>query len=105
VGETSGYLGATSIFVTTRLLVNPIENSGWNRRRARLGFWRERGRGRLLGNPRHLLSVAVTDGSGSFTGTGASKITIPANAPPGVNGVVVIGQTTGAIATGSILVE
>ncbi len=106
VGETSGFLGATSVFVTPELIIVPrggvpggtvtVQGVGFGSGESVDVYW---------GNPRLLLGTAVTNGSGSFTGSDALKVTIPASAAPGSNAVAATGQTTGAIAIGRIVVE
>ena len=56
-------------------------------------------------SPRQLLGTATANGEGSFAGSGALTITIPANASPGLNAVIGIGQTTNAIGIGKIEVK
>lgn len=56
-------------------------------------------------NPRRLLGTATANSVGSFLGTSALTITIPADASPGLNAVIGIGQSTGAIGIGEIKVQ
>jgi hypothetical protein len=51
--------------------------------------------------PRQLLGTATANSQG----TGSLKITIPADAPRGLNAVVGVGETTHATAYGNIKVE
>jgi len=57
------------------------------------------------GNPQQLLGTALANAGGSFTGQNAFTFTVPANAPPGINGVAAFGQITGAIAVGVVEVK
>jgi hypothetical protein len=52
-------------------------------------------------NPRQLLGTATANREGS----GALTIAIPANASPGINGVIGVGQTTKAIGIGKVTVQ
>jgi hypothetical protein len=52
-------------------------------------------------DPRELLGTANANSLGSGTLT----ITVPANASPGINGVIGVGQTTKAIGIGKVTVQ
>jgi len=102
VGVSSHKLGAATLSVTPGLLLNPATGApGGTAAAYGLGF----GAGETVdiywNNPRQLLGTATVNGEGS----GALTITIPANAPPGLNLLIGIGQTTKAIGLGGIAVE
>jgi hypothetical protein len=106
VGQTSGKLGAASFFVTPSMIMNPSSGlPGGTTAAQGFGF----GAGETVSvywdNPRQFLGTAPANGQGSFTGSGALTITIPANASPGLNAVIGIGQTTNAIGIGEIEVR
>ena len=106
VGDTSGNLGATSISVTPALIVSPrhaspgstvtVQGSGFGSSEMVQVYW---------SNPRQLLGSAATNATGTFAGGNAVQFAIPLNAPSGTNAIAAIGQTTGAIALGSIRVH
>jgi hypothetical protein len=52
-------------------------------------------------NPRLLLGTTTTNALGS----GAFSVTIPSNATPGLNGLLGVGATTGALGLGAVLVK
>lgn len=105
VGQTSGKLGAASIFVTPALSVSPRTGAPGGAATAQgVGFGEETVQV-YWGNPRQLLGTAAANGSGSFTGSSALEFTIPTNASPGSNAVTGIGQATDAIAIGEITVK
>jgi hypothetical protein len=106
VGQTSGKIGTTTFFVTPGLIMNPGSGlPGGTTAAQGLGF----GAGETVSvywdSPRQLLGTATANGEGSFSGSGALTITIPANASPGLNAVIGIGQTTNAIGIGKIEVK
>jgi hypothetical protein len=55
----------------------------------------------LLTNARQLLGTATANGQG----TGSLTITIPPNAPSGINSLIGVGQTTKATGVGVIEVQ
>jgi hypothetical protein len=106
LGQTSGKLGAATFFVTPGLTMNPGSGlPGGTIAAQGLGF----GAGETVSvywdSPRQLLGTATANGEGSFAGGGALTITIPANASPGLNAVIGIGQTTNAVGIGKIEVK
>jgi hypothetical protein len=106
LGETSGKLGATSVFVTPVLRVTPrTATAGSQVVVSGAGFGASEQINIYWGNPRQLLGSATARGAGSFSGNAGLTITIPANAPPGRNGLAAVGQSTGAIAVGEIRVQ
>jgi hypothetical protein len=101
-GLTSGELGAAALSVTPALAANPgTVAPGATTNAYVFGF----GSGETVdiywNNPRELLGTANANGEGSGTLT----ITIPANASPGINGVIGVGQTTKAIGIGKVNVQ
>ena len=58
-----------------------------------------------LDQPRELLGTATANQWGSFTGVNALGVTIPTNASSGLNNLLGIGATTGAIGLGNIVVK
>jgi hypothetical protein len=102
LGLKSGKLGAATLLVTPELVVSPaIGAPGGTVTAYGLGFGANETVDIYWGQPRQLLGTATANGEGSS----ALKITIPANAPAGLNGVVGVGQTTQAIGIGAIEVE
>lgn len=102
VGVSSHKLGAATLSVKPALAVNPATGApGGTAAAYGLGF----GAGEMVdlywNNPRQLLGSAKANGEGSSSLT----IAIPANAPPGINGVIGVGQTTKAIGIGEIKVQ
>ncbi len=102
VGLTSGKLGAASLSVIPTVATNPgTAAPGGTTTAYVFGF----GAGETVdvywNEPRQLLGTATANGLGSGTLT----ITIPANASPGINGVIGVGQTTKAIGIGKVTVE
>lgn len=106
LGKGSGKLGAASLFIAPGLAINPRAGAPGGKAAAQgAGFGASESVQVYWGSPRQLLGTAVTDSSGSFTGTGALLFTIPANAPHGTNAIVATGSTTGAVGLGKITVE
>jgi hypothetical protein len=102
VGATSGKLGAASYFVSAALDVAPHEGlPGDSVTATAQGF----GAGETIAiyweNPRQLLGTATANPHG----TGSLKITIPADAPGGLNAVIGIGETTQATAYSKVQVK
>jgi len=102
VGVSSHKLGAATLSVTSALVMNPATGAPGSTTAAYgLGF----GAGETVdiywNNPRQLLGTATANGEGS----GALTISIPADASPGINLVIGVGQTTKAIGIGGIAVE
>lgn len=101
VGVSSRKLGTATLFVTPVLGMNPGTGAPGGATTAYgFGF----GAGETVdiywNNPRQLLGTATANGRGSS----ALTIKIPANASPGINGVIGIGQTTKALGIGEITV-
>ena len=102
VGTNSRHLGAATLFVTPALGMNPATGvPGGTTTAYGFGF----GAGEVVdvywNNPRQLLGTATGNGHGSS----ALTIAIPANASPGINGVIGIGQITKAIGIGEVAVR
>jgi hypothetical protein len=102
VGVSSHKLGAAILFVTPALAMNPASGAAGGTTMAYgFGF----GAGETVdiywNNPRQLVGTATAGGQGTSTST----ITIPANAPLGINEVLGVGQTTKAIGVGEIRVK
>lgn len=102
VGVSSHKLGAAALFVTPALLMDPGTGApGGTIAAYGFGF----GAGELVdvywNNPRQLLGTATADVQGSSK----LAISIPANASPGINGLIGVGQTTQAIGIGSVAVQ
>jgi hypothetical protein len=103
LGRSSGELGASSFFVEPSLAAIPasgepgstvaLEGAGFGAGETVSVYWN---------NPRTLVGTAVANGEGSFVGGTALNITIPVSAPPGLNIIVGIGQTTDAFGVGEI---
>ena len=102
VGVSSRHLGAASLFVTPALGMNPATGApGGTTTAYGVGF----GSGETVdiywNDPRQLLGTATASGRGSS----ALTIKIPANASPGINEVIGVGQTTKAIGIGAVAVQ
>jgi hypothetical protein len=102
VGASSRKLGAATLSVTPDLAMHPGSAAPAGTTAAYVfGF----GAGETVdvywNNPRQLLGTTTANGQGS----GALTITIPANASPGINGVIGVGQTTKAIGLGRVTVQ
>ncbi|MGA2578537.1 MAG: hypothetical protein ABSH24_21195 [Bryobacteraceae bacterium] len=102
VGVSSHRLAAATLTVTPALAMNPATGAPGSTTAAYgFGF----GAGETVdiywNSPRQLLGTATANGAGSS----ALTITIPANAPLGINAVVGVGQTTKAIGIGEVVVE
>jgi hypothetical protein len=102
VGVSSHKLGAATLSVTPALIMDPGTGAPGGSTAANVfGF----GVGETVdiywNNPRLLLGTAIANGEGSS----AVTIAIPANASPGINAVIGVGQTTKAIGLGEIKVE
>jgi hypothetical protein len=102
VGLGSGKLGVAALSVTPALATHPGTGAPGGTTAAYVfGF----GSGETVdiywNNPRQLLGTAAANGEGS----GALKITIPADASPGINGIIGVGQTTKAIGIGRVTVQ
>jgi hypothetical protein len=99
VGVRSCKLGAATLSVVPDFVISPqVGAPDGSTTLYGLGF----GAGETVdiywNNPRQLLGTATVNGEGS----GSLTITIPANAPPGLNSVIGVGQTTNAIGLGEI---
>jgi hypothetical protein len=102
VGLTSGKLGAAPFFVSAAMVVTPHTGvPGDTATAAGFGF----GAGETVDiyweEPRQLLGTATANEQGTST----LKITIPADAPLGLNAVLGVGATTQATAVGKVKVE
>jgi hypothetical protein len=102
VGVTSHKLGAATLSVTPVMAMNPASGAPGGATTAYgLGF----GAGETVdiywNNPRQLLGTATAN----VEGTGDLTIAIPANASPGIEAVIGVGQTTRAIGLGEITVQ
>ena len=92
----------STLFVTPALGMNPATGApGGTTTAYGFGF----GAGETIeiywNNPRQLLGTATANGRGSS----ALTIKIPANASPGINEVIGVGQTTKAIGIGAVAVQ
>ena len=102
IGLSSGKLGAATLLVTPELLISPaIGAPGGTVTAYGLGFGANETVDIYWGQPRQLLGTAAANALGTAT----LSITIPTNAPAGLNGVAGVGQTTQAIGIGAIEVE
>ena len=102
VGQTSGKLGAASFFVTAAMVVTPDHGvPGDTAAATGLGFGAEEAINVYWNEPRQLLGTTTANGDG----TGSLKITIPANAPVGLNAVFGVGYATQATAYAKVKVE
>jgi hypothetical protein len=102
VGLTSGRLGAATFSVTAAMVMIPNAGAPGDALTAvGVGF----GAGETVdiywAEPRQLLGTATANAQGTRT----LKITIPANAPRGPNGVLGVGQTTNATGFGEVVVK
>jgi hypothetical protein len=102
VGASSRKLGAATLSVTPDLATSPSTASpGGTTKAYGFGF----GSGETVdiywNNPRQLLGTATANGEGSS----ALTIAVPANAPPGINAVIGVGQATKAIGIGAVKVQ
>jgi hypothetical protein len=106
VGQTSGNLGAANISVTAavRAVPNSVEPGGAIAAEG-LGFGAGESVNVYVDSPRELLGIAAANDLGSFAGGDALPVTIPANASPGMNALVAIGETTGAVGIGKLTVK
>src|ERR1039457_386860 len=102
VGVSSHKLGATTLSVTPVLVMNPATGvPGGTTTAYGFGFGAGEAVDVYWNNPRQLLGTATGNGHGSS----ALMIAIPANASPGINGVIGIGQITKAIGIGEVAVR
>jgi hypothetical protein len=102
VGATSHKLGAATLSVTPGLAMTPATGTpGGSTIAHGLGF----GSGETIdiywNNPRQLLGTAPANSEG----TGSLTITIPPNAPSGINSLIGVGQTTKATGVGVVEVQ
>jgi hypothetical protein len=106
LGLSSGDLGATKIAVTAGVAASPesVEPGGTVAAEG-LGFGAGETVSVYLDNPRELLGTATANTLGSFVGAEALPVAIPANASTGLNALVAIGSTTGAIGIGKLIVK
>jgi hypothetical protein len=102
VGVSSHKLGAATLSITPDLAMNPATAAPGSTTTAYvLGFGSSETVDIYWNNPRQLLGTAAANAEGSS----AQAITIPANAPPGINAVIGVGQTTKAIGIGAVRVQ
>jgi hypothetical protein len=102
VGVSSHKLGAATLFVTPALGMNPATGApGGTTTAYSFGFGAGEAVDIYWNNPRQLLGTATANGRGSS----ALTITIPSNAPPGINEVIGVGRTTKAIGVGAVAVR
>jgi hypothetical protein len=102
LGLKTGKLGAATLLVTPELLMSPaIGAPGGTVTAYGLGFGANEAVNIYWGQPRQLLGTAAANALGTAT----LGITIPMNAPAGLNGVAGVGQITNAIGIGAIEVE
>jgi hypothetical protein len=106
LGQGSGDLGATKISVTPGAAASPdsVEPGGTIAAQG-VGFGAGETVNVYLDSPRELLGTATADALGSFVGKDAQPVTIPADASTGLNALVAIGATTGAIGIGKLIIE
>ena len=106
VGRSSGKLGAATISVTPAVIGLPgsVEPGGVTDAEG-AGFGNQETVSVYLASPRQLLGTTATNSLGSFVGNGALSVTIPENTPTGLNALIGIGATTGAIGVGAIDVK
>jgi hypothetical protein len=106
LGQSSGKLGAATLFITPVLVMNPKTGVPGSTTAAQgFGFGAGEAVDFYWDNPRQFLGSATANGLGSISGRRALTITIPANASPGINRVIGVGQTTHAIGVGAITVQ
>jgi len=102
VGVSSHKLGAATLSVTPALAMNPATGvPGGSTAAYSFGFGAGEAVDIYWNNSRQLLGTATANAEGS----GDLTITIPANASPGINAVIGVGQTTSAIGVGGIKVQ
>jgi len=102
VGVSSHNLGAATLSVTPGLVMNPATGAPGS---TAVAYGAGFGAGETVdiywNDPRQLLGTATAN----IVGSGALTITIPADASPGINLVIGVGQTTKAIGIGGVAVE
>jgi len=102
LGLKSGKLGAATLLVTPELPISPVIGApGGTVTAYGLGFGANETVDIYWGQPRQLLGTTVAN----VLGTASLSITIPPNAPAGLNGVAGVGLTTNAIGIGAVEVE
>jgi hypothetical protein len=102
LGTTSQKLGAATLFVTPALLMTPeIGDRDSSATAHVVGFGAGETVDLYWDNPRVLLGAVAANAVGSAS----LSITIPGDAPPGINAVIGIGQTTNAIGIGKFTVK
>lgn len=105
-GQSSNLFGATNFFITPRLILKPNTGAvGSTVTATGYGY----GAGERVkvywDNPLTLEGTTTANSSGTFSTTTALTFTIPSGAPPGINSVAGVGQTTRAIGTGYVQVK
>jgi hypothetical protein len=106
LGHTSGDLGVATLSVTPSLTMTPASvEPGGDTSVEGLGFGAGETVDIYLDEPRVLLGSAAASSLGGFAGSKALTVTIPSDAQVGTNGLLGIGQTTGAIGIGKITVK
>ncbi len=105
-GQSSGLVGTTSFFETARLLLPPYSGAAGSTVQA-LGFGFAAGEQVKVywNTPRQFLGTATANALGSFSGTTALTVTVPAGAPLGANLVFGVGQTSSARGIGGLSVH
>jgi len=106
LGQSSGKLGAASFSVTPRLILNPNSGAPGSSTAAHgYGFGSLEEVEIYWNNAQTLLGTVKANVSGTFTRGAAFTFTVPAGAPPGVNTVKGIGQSTRATGKASFTVQ
>jgi hypothetical protein len=106
LGSTSGDLGAATFSVTPGLAMVPdVVAPGGTTTAEGLGFGAGETVSVYLDEPRLLLGSATANSLGSFAGSNALTVAIPAKASQGIDALIGIGNTTGAIGIGKITVR
>ena len=106
VGQRSGKLGAASFSVAPRLILNPNSGAAGSSTVAQgYGFGPLETVYIYWNNAQTLLGTVTANVNGTFRGSAALTFTVPAGAPPGVNTVKGIGQSTRATGKASFTVQ
>jgi sugar lactone lactonase YvrE len=106
VGQSSGKLGGASFSVTPRLILNPNTGAAGSTEVAQGYGFGPLERVRIYWNNTQIVLGTVTaNANGTFTGSAALTFTVPAGAPPGVNKVIGVGESTRAVGKSSFTVQ
>ncbi|MGC9951338.1 MAG: hypothetical protein ABSF64_33700 [Bryobacteraceae bacterium] len=106
VGQRSGKLGAANFSVSPRLALSPSSGPvGSSVTVAGYGFGAQEVLTIFWGDPRSPLGSTTTDIHGTFEGSAAVSITVPAGAGDGMNGVFGYGSLPEVIGHGSFTVQ